>query len=457
MSGLDGHTHYVTVGRRVPPTGPRLDPHAAAGRARALAGRRPDRDRRVHDRGELPRHTARSSTTASATARRPTRCGALLDLPTGPTSASRSPWTSTPTSPISRRFASTAGSCSTRGASPGTPDDYAAFVRGSKAELGIAKEGYVVSRCGWFGDRSAAYLASGRPVVAQDTGFGERLPIGAGLFAFADADDVLAAIEAIRFDYGRHARAARAIAEEHLDSRHRADPAAACGRRAAACPAPLDPRGDRRRAGGAARRDADCAGARSSTARALRWSSSRRTDGAAAQGSLAERADRAGTRREARLPARPASRDRGVPLAARRRRARHAGARRCGRRSGPRTGTGWWSRRWTGTELYQVGELERWQQVGAVARRGCTTGSRARATRGVPAPLRPLLLRALAGAGGGEPARLRSSGRPARRSADDARPRRAVCVERAASPASASASSTGSSPGSARAYSTWPL
>ena len=101
----------------------------------------------------------------------------------------------------------------------GTPDRYAAFVRGSRAELGIAKEGYVVSRSGWFGDRSAAYLASGRPVVAQDTGFGERLPVGAGLFAFADADDVLAAIEAIRFDYGRHARAARAIAEEHLDSR----------------------------------------------------------------------------------------------------------------------------------------------------------------------------------------------------------------------------------------------
>lgn len=101
----------------------------------------------------------------------------------------------------------------------GTPKRYAAFVRGSKGELGVAKEGYVVSRCGWFSDRSAAYLASGRPVIAQDTGFGERLPTGAGLLTFADVEDVLSALEAIRGDYGRHARAARAIAEEYLDSR----------------------------------------------------------------------------------------------------------------------------------------------------------------------------------------------------------------------------------------------
>jgi hypothetical protein len=101
----------------------------------------------------------------------------------------------------------------------GTPSDYASFVRGSKAELGIAKEGYVLAHCGWFSDRSAVYLAAGRPVVAQDTGFGERLPTGAGLFAFSDTDGVLAAIEALHFDYGRNARAARAIAEEYLDSK----------------------------------------------------------------------------------------------------------------------------------------------------------------------------------------------------------------------------------------------
>jgi len=100
----------------------------------------------------------------------------------------------------------------------GTPAAYQAFLQASKAEFGIAKEGYVVSRCGWFGDRSAAYLACGKPVLAQSTGFDEFLPVGAGLFSFAVADDVGVAVDELRRDYARHARAARAIAEEFLDS-----------------------------------------------------------------------------------------------------------------------------------------------------------------------------------------------------------------------------------------------
>lgn len=100
----------------------------------------------------------------------------------------------------------------------GTPDDYASFVRGSKAEFGISKSGYVVSRSGWFSDRSACYLASGRPVIAQETGFSRFLPTGEGLFAFSSAEDVLVGIEELRSDYAGQARAARAIAEEHLDS-----------------------------------------------------------------------------------------------------------------------------------------------------------------------------------------------------------------------------------------------
>ena len=99
-----------------------------------------------------------------------------------------------------------------------TPADYRRFVRGSKAEFGIAKSGYARSRCGWFSDRSACYLASGRPVLAQQTGFSRWLPTGEGLFAFETMDDVLAGIEAINSDYARHARAARSIAEEHFDS-----------------------------------------------------------------------------------------------------------------------------------------------------------------------------------------------------------------------------------------------
>jgi len=100
-----------------------------------------------------------------------------------------------------------------------TPADYQRFVQGSKAELAIAKQGYVVSRCGWFSDRSVCYLASGRPVIAQDTGFVSHLPVGEGLFAFATAADAPAAVEAIAADYARHRRVARAIAEEHFDSR----------------------------------------------------------------------------------------------------------------------------------------------------------------------------------------------------------------------------------------------
>jgi hypothetical protein len=98
------------------------------------------------------------------------------------------------------------------------PADYQRFIQGSKAEFGIAKSGYVASRCGWFSDRSACYLASGRPVIAQETGFSEYLPTGAGLFGFTSLEDVLAAIEALRSEYGRHSGAARALAEEYFDS-----------------------------------------------------------------------------------------------------------------------------------------------------------------------------------------------------------------------------------------------
>jgi hypothetical protein len=100
----------------------------------------------------------------------------------------------------------------------GTPDDYRRFIQGSKAEIGIAKSGYAVSRCGWFSDRSLCYLASGRPVVAQETGFSRFLPTGEGLFAFDSVESAAAAVEKINGDYARHSRAARAVAEEHFDS-----------------------------------------------------------------------------------------------------------------------------------------------------------------------------------------------------------------------------------------------
>jgi hypothetical protein len=101
----------------------------------------------------------------------------------------------------------------------GDPDTYREFIQASKAEFGVAKSGYVAGRSGWFSDRSVCYLASGRPVIAQDTGFSRYLPTGEGLFAFRTGDDALAAIDEVNGDYARHSRAAREIAEQHFDSR----------------------------------------------------------------------------------------------------------------------------------------------------------------------------------------------------------------------------------------------
>ena len=90
--------------------------------------------------------------------------------------------------------------------------DYAAQSRG---EFCVAKNGYVKSRCGWFSDRSAMYLALGRPVILQDTGWPEFYPEGEGLLAFTDEESALAALAKVEADPVRHARAARAIAEKH--------------------------------------------------------------------------------------------------------------------------------------------------------------------------------------------------------------------------------------------------
>ncbi len=100
----------------------------------------------------------------------------------------------------------------------GTPAEYQHFIQLSQAEIGITKSGYVVSHCGWFSDRSACYLASGRPVVAQDTGFSRFIPVGQGLFAFDDVGGAAEAFAAIREQPDRHARAAREIACEYFDS-----------------------------------------------------------------------------------------------------------------------------------------------------------------------------------------------------------------------------------------------
>jgi hypothetical protein len=95
-------------------------------------------------------------------------------------------------------------------------DLYRDYILGSAGEFTVAKEQNVRLRSGWFSDRSATYLAAGKPVIVQDTGFGCALETGEGLLPFTTLDGALAAFAAVKADYARHAAAARRIAEQHL-------------------------------------------------------------------------------------------------------------------------------------------------------------------------------------------------------------------------------------------------
>jgi len=99
------------------------------------------------------------------------------------------------------------------------PWTYREYLRRSKGEWSVAKEGYVKSRSGWFSCRSACYLALGRPCVLQDTGWSHVYPTGRGLFAYQSLNEALAGIEAINADYAAHSRAARQLTEEMFDAR----------------------------------------------------------------------------------------------------------------------------------------------------------------------------------------------------------------------------------------------
>lgn len=95
---------------------------------------------------------------------------------------------------------------------------YQQFIRDSKAEFSVAKNIYVDTNSGWVSDRSLCYLASGRPVLTQDTGLGRSYPTGEGLLTFRTMDEALAGVEALSSDYARHAHAARALVGEYFDS-----------------------------------------------------------------------------------------------------------------------------------------------------------------------------------------------------------------------------------------------
>jgi hypothetical protein len=97
-------------------------------------------------------------------------------------------------------------------------DSFRDYIRASRGEFSVCKHVFVATNSGWFSDRSAAYLASGRPVVLQDTGFSERLPCGRGLFAVRTVDEAASAIEEISGNYEYHAKEARDLAVEFLDA-----------------------------------------------------------------------------------------------------------------------------------------------------------------------------------------------------------------------------------------------
>lgn len=97
-------------------------------------------------------------------------------------------------------------------------DSFRTYTETSKAEWGVAKNGYVRGQSGWFSERSARYLAAGRPVVVQETGFSDVLPVGEGILPFTTPAEAARAIREVERDYDRHAEAARAIAEQHFDS-----------------------------------------------------------------------------------------------------------------------------------------------------------------------------------------------------------------------------------------------
>ncbi|MDO8432336.1 MAG: hypothetical protein Q7S58_07995 [Candidatus Binatus sp.] len=97
-------------------------------------------------------------------------------------------------------------------------DGYRNYISASRGEFTVAKDIYVRPRTGWFSDRTVCYLAAGRPVVTQRTGFEKTIPTGIGLLGFDTADEAVDAIRIINSDYPRHARAAREIAAEYFDA-----------------------------------------------------------------------------------------------------------------------------------------------------------------------------------------------------------------------------------------------
>jgi len=100
-----------------------------------------------------------------------------------------------------------------------SPHAYRTYIQRSRAEISCVKPIYRELKSGWLSDRSVAYLASGRPVLAENTGFSDHLPVGEGLIAFNAMEEAVAGVEEIDAHYARHSSVARELVEEYFDSR----------------------------------------------------------------------------------------------------------------------------------------------------------------------------------------------------------------------------------------------
>jgi len=97
-------------------------------------------------------------------------------------------------------------------------ESYRDYIYGSRGEFTVSKDLVVRTKSGWFSDRSVCYLAAGKPVITQETGFSKFIPTGRGLFSFRSMDEIVAALDEIDSDYSRHCEAAREIAAEHFSA-----------------------------------------------------------------------------------------------------------------------------------------------------------------------------------------------------------------------------------------------
>ncbi len=95
---------------------------------------------------------------------------------------------------------------------------YQRYIQSSRGEFSVAKNGYVKSNCGWFSDRSVCYLASGKPVILQETGWSELIPSGKGAIPFKGLEEAKNAIQQVILEPEIHSLAARALAEDYFNS-----------------------------------------------------------------------------------------------------------------------------------------------------------------------------------------------------------------------------------------------